>query len=102
MTDEIVMIQRENITFYTENYPPANYLVNDELKGISVDTLRAMWKHLNISEQDIQIVPWSLGYRFTLDKNKFLKKGNIYPKLSPKLLFPKLGSSYDLSLIKFE
>ncbi|NQZ86609.1 MAG: transporter substrate-binding domain-containing protein [Colwellia sp.] len=60
---------KENITFYTENYPPANYLVNDKLKGISVDTLKAIWKHLNISEQEIQIVPWSRGYRFTLDEN---------------------------------
>ena len=62
-------LPKENITFYTENYPPANYLVNDNLKGISVDTLKALWKHLNVTEQDILIVPWSRGYRFTLDKS---------------------------------
>lgn len=60
---------KENITFYAENYPPANYVVNNELKGISVDTLKAIWKHLKISEQEIQVVPWSRGYRFTLDKS---------------------------------
>jgi len=57
----------ENITFYTENYPPANYLVNNQLKGISVDTLKAIWKHMNIPEQEILQVPWARGYRFTLD-----------------------------------
>ena len=58
----------EDITFYTENYPPANYPVEDKLKGISVDTLKAIWKHLNIPEQEILIVPWARGYRFTLDR----------------------------------
>lgn len=58
----------KNITFYTENYPPANYLVNDKLKGISVETLKALWKHLDIAEQEILVVPWARGYRFTLDK----------------------------------
>ena len=60
---------KESITFYTENYPPANYLVNDKLEGVSVDTLKAIWKYLNIAEQEIFVVPWSRGYRFTLDKN---------------------------------
>ena len=60
---------KEKITFYAENYPPANYLVNGELKGISVDTLKAIWKHLKFSDQEIQVVPWSRGYRFTLDKS---------------------------------
>jgi polar amino acid transport system substrate-binding protein len=59
----------KDITFYTENYPPANYLANDQLRGISVDTLKAIWKHLKVAEQDILVVPWSRGYRFTLDKS---------------------------------
>ncbi|TWX73514.1 substrate-binding periplasmic protein [Colwellia sp. C1TZA3] len=59
----------ENITFYTEVYPPANYLVNNELKGISVDTLKAIWKNLNLPEQEVLLVPWARGYKFTLDKN---------------------------------
>ena len=59
----------ENITFYTENYPPANYLEQNELKGITVDTLKEIWQHLNIPEQEILVVPWARGYRFTLDHN---------------------------------
>ena len=58
----------ENITFYTENYPPSNYLLDGELQGISVDTIKVIWKHLNIPEQEILIVPWSRGYRFTLER----------------------------------
>jgi polar amino acid transport system substrate-binding protein len=58
----------EQITFYTEIYPPANFLINNKLKGISVDTVKAMWKHLNINEPEIQLVPWTRGYQFTLDK----------------------------------
>ena len=59
----------ENITFYTENYPPANYTENNKLKGISVDTLKALWKHLDLPEQEILLVPWARGYRFTLDNS---------------------------------
>jgi polar amino acid transport system substrate-binding protein len=59
----------ENTTFYTENYPPYNYIENDKLKGISVDTLKAIWKHLELPEQKIFLVPWVRGYRFTLNKN---------------------------------
>ena len=51
----------EQITFYTEIYPPANFLINNKLSGISVDTVKAMWKHLNINEPEIQLVPWTRG-----------------------------------------
>jgi len=61
-------VEVEQITFYTEIYPPANFLINNKLKGISVDTLKAIWKHLNMNEPEIQLVPWTRGYKFTLDK----------------------------------
>jgi polar amino acid transport system substrate-binding protein len=57
----------DNITYYTENYPPANYSEDGELKGISIDTLKALWKSMNRAERKILMVPWSRGYRFTLD-----------------------------------
>jgi polar amino acid transport system substrate-binding protein len=59
----------EKITFYTEIYPPANYLIGDELKGISVDTLKAIWKNLDTPEQEVLLVPWARGYKFTLNKS---------------------------------
>lgn len=58
-----------DITFYTENYPPANFMVENELKGVTVDTLKAIWKHLAVPEQEIILIPWARGYRFALDHN---------------------------------
>jgi polar amino acid transport system substrate-binding protein len=103
-------LRTENITFYTENYPPANYLVNDNLKGISVDTLKALWKHLNVAEQDILLVPWSRGYRFTLDKSntalftmsKTHPRANLFKWVGPvfnstHVLMAKKSKSFDFS-----
>lgn len=58
----------KKITFYSEVYPPANYIENNELVGITVDSLKAVWQDLNIPEQEIAVVPWSRGYRFVLNK----------------------------------
>ncbi|WP_435688604.1 substrate-binding periplasmic protein [Paraglaciecola sp.] len=54
-----------DLTYYTELYPPSNYLENDELKGMSVELIKLIWRELNIPEQPIQIVPWARGYRIT-------------------------------------
>lgn len=54
------------VTFYTEYYPPANYMENDKLVGISVDSLRLMWADLGINEQNLFLVPWTRGYRNVL------------------------------------
>lgn len=59
----------DDITFYTENYPPANYIENGSLKGISIDTLKAIFSHINHKEPEVLIVPWARGYRFTLEKS---------------------------------
>jgi len=56
-------------TFYTEIYPPANFFEEGKLKGITVDTLKAIWKEVGYPEQEINIVPWARGFRFTLDKS---------------------------------
>ncbi len=54
------------VTFYTEMYPPANYIADGKLVGVTVDTLKAMWREMGIQEQEISMVPWSRGYRFAL------------------------------------
>ena len=51
-----------DLTFMTENYPPANYIENGQLKGASVEVLKLIWKQLGIPEQPIQLVPWPRGY----------------------------------------
>ncbi len=57
-----------DITYYTETYPPANYVVNGELVGISIDTLNAIYNDLSLPKTSYNLVPWARGYRFTLDK----------------------------------
>lgn len=51
------------LTYYTENYPPSNYLENGKLTGVSVETLKAIWQQLNIPAQPIHLVPWARGYK---------------------------------------
>lgn len=54
------------ITFYTEIYPPANYMKDNELVGITVDSLKLIWTELKLPEQDITVLPWTRAYRNTL------------------------------------
>ena len=58
-----------DLTYMAEDYPPANYLDEGELKGASIEILKLIWKKLNVPEQQINIVPWARGYR-ELHKNK--------------------------------
>lgn len=55
-------------SYYTENYPPSNYVINDELVGASVETLKLMWENMGVAEQPITIATWARGYRNTLNK----------------------------------
>ena len=57
---------QEPVTFYTENYPPANFVANGMLQGITVDSLKLMWQEMGLPEHDINIVPWARGYKNTL------------------------------------
>lgn len=54
------------ITFYSENYPPANFVQEGELKGITIESAKLMWQKLSMKEQPIYMVPWARGYRNTL------------------------------------
>lgn len=57
-----------DITFYTEIYPPANYMVDDKLAGITVDTLTAIYDDFKLPVPKFEVVPWARGYRFTLER----------------------------------
>lgn len=79
------------LVYYTEIYPPSNYLVDNKLTGMSVELLKLMWKEMNVSEQPIQIVPWPRGYKLTLNqKNSVLftmsrtpKRENLFKWVGP-------------------
>lgn len=52
----------EDLTYYTEDYPPYNYEKNGELTGISVDTLKLVWEEMGVAPRKINLVPWARGY----------------------------------------
>jgi len=54
------------VSFYAEDFAPANYIENDVLVGITVDSLKLMWANLGLPDQDVTIVPWTRGYRNVL------------------------------------
>ncbi len=54
----------EDLYYMTENYPPNNYL--DEygiLQGASVEIVKAIWKEMGVSEQEIRVYPWARAYQ---------------------------------------
>ncbi len=60
-----------NLTYYTEQLPPYNYMENGTLQGLSVDLLEAITGKMggNVSKEDIHLVPWSEGYQTALTRN---------------------------------
>lgn len=116
--------QLPSITFYTEDFAPANYIENDELVGITIDSLKLIWADLNLPVQNITMVPWTRGYRnvlkmpnsalFTMSKTParehlfkwvgplFQSVHVLMAKKSANLKFENLGDvlNYKVSTIK--
>ncbi|KXI28114.1 substrate-binding periplasmic protein [Paraglaciecola hydrolytica] len=86
-------ISAADLTYYTENYPPSNYLENGKLVGISVETLKLIWKTLDVAEQKIHVVPWARGYSDTL-KNKNTVLFTTSRTLDRESLFKWVGPIY--------
>ena len=64
-----------DIRFVTEDYPPYNMMVKNELKGISVDLLMKVGGLLksNLKNDDISLFPWARSYKIALkEKNTCL------------------------------
>lgn len=51
-------VHSESIRIVTEDYPPYNYLDNGELKGLSVEVIRAVMERTQI-EYTIEVMPWA-------------------------------------------
>jgi len=60
----------DDITFMTENYPPYNFIENDQLQGVSVDLIAAIFKKLQskLTRDSILLLPWARGYSDLLTK----------------------------------
>ena len=62
----------ENLTFYTEQLPPYNYVENGTLKGFTVDLLEAVTAKMGtkIPREKVQVTPWEEGYQAALTGNR--------------------------------
>lgn len=60
-----------NLTYYTEQLPPYNYMENGTLKGVSVDLLEAVTEKMGnkVPREEINLVPWNDGYDAALTQN---------------------------------
>lgn len=59
-----------NVSFYTEEYPPYNFSEGNEVKGIAVDLLVEAGKKMNspFEIETINMVPWARAYRTVLER----------------------------------
>lgn len=92
----------DNLTLFTEEYPPYNYLNKDtnKLEGIYVEVVDYILKDNNskLSAKDIQLVPWARAYRTTLtDKNTAIFAITYTEERSP--LFKWVGPVTDTSQV---
>lgn len=55
----------QDLIYITEPYYPYNYKADGQIKGLSVDVLRLVWRQLGIPPQPITIMPWARGYKLT-------------------------------------
>ena len=53
----------EDLIYMAEDYPPANYLEDGKITGVSVEILKLIWEKMECPEKPIMIVPWGRGYR---------------------------------------
>ncbi|MGP9765035.1 substrate-binding periplasmic protein [Halomonas sp. AOP13-D3-9] len=58
------------LTFITEEYPPYNYIDNQQLTGISIDLLEAIFAATKtpLSRDDVRYYPWVRGYELVLSQ----------------------------------
>ena len=62
-----------DISYYTEDYPPFNFVQDGKKTGFAVDILLKMFENLQLKKtiKDIKVVPWARGY------NDVQKKTNV-------------------------
>ena len=58
----------DDLVYMTEEYPPLNYLEDGEIKGLSVELLKLIWKKMGYPEQKIVLFPWARGYKLVQEK----------------------------------
>ena len=58
------------LTFITEEYPPYNYIDDQQLTGVSIDLLEAIFATTKtpLSRHDVRYYPWVRGYELALSQ----------------------------------
>jgi len=64
----------DDLSIYTEIYPPMNYVEDGMVKGFSTDLMAAMLKELHSTKtlDDIKVLPWTRGYHIVTNKKDTL------------------------------
>lgn len=64
----------DDLSFYTDDYPPYNFIEDNEVKGISIDLLLEIFRVSGSRSgiEDIQLVPWARGYLYALERENIL------------------------------
>lgn len=70
-TDMNDTMMSANLTYYTEQLPPYNYMDNGTLKGVSIDLLEAITEKMGkkVTREEIHLVSWTEGYQAALTRN---------------------------------
>ncbi|MFH2067312.1 MAG: transporter substrate-binding domain-containing protein [Pseudomonadota bacterium] len=58
-------LSAQELLIYTENNPPASYMINDRLEGNAVEVVRKILHQLGRPDT-IELVPWARGYNLAL------------------------------------
>ena len=64
-------LQADDLTIVTESLPPYNYKIDNEVRGVSTEVVRAVLQELGI-ESEIKIYPWARSYQLALKKPNVL------------------------------
>ncbi|HPA08872.1 MAG: transporter substrate-binding domain-containing protein [Methanoregulaceae archaeon] len=67
-------VRMSDLTIYTEQVPPYNYLENGTTQGISVDLFELITEKMGerVLRDEVKVVPWSEGYTAALTGNRTL------------------------------
>lgn len=71
---EDVSVESDQLSIFTEVYPPYSYLDGLDFKGISIDLLKAMFDEMNVEFEvkRIQFLDWAAAYEITKFTNNTL------------------------------
>ncbi|WP_168188115.1 ABC transporter substrate-binding protein [Hahella sp. CCB-MM4] len=64
--------QSEQLDIYTENYPPYNFLVNDQLTGFSTEIVREILYRIHLPNKEISVLPWARAYNYLKNRDNVM------------------------------